>query len=139
MLVALVLLGMSSPGAWCADRKGTMDLSCCTTTFNLRVLHQSKQQHAPERELVLEFRIGCPPYNVGPWEFPDWVKVRAKLCDQGSDGCEIATSAALRVDSASKNHKHVEGSYRVDFPTSGHEEGRFMVKYHHQGPKPECL
>lgn len=139
-LVALVLCGMSGPSAWGADRKGTMDVGCCATTFQLRVRHQPKKNVGPEKVLVLEFRMGCPPYLLGPWVFPgSWVEVHAKLCNPGSDRCETATAAGLRVDSASKNHKQVEGSYRVDFPGSGHEEGKFTVKYHHEGARVECM
>jgi len=113
--------------------------TCGSTTFNLRIPHQSKKKGDSEKVLVLEFRVGSPPYFVGPWSFPDWVKVDAKLCDPESKQCETAASAAMRVDSISRNHKRAVGVYRVDFPSSGHQEGKFEATYHYHGPKIECL
>ncbi len=68
----------------------------------------------------------------------DRLEVDAEFCGPGSKQCEKAIAAKIYLDSVSKNGKHASGNFTVDFPTSGHKEGKFEVKYHHDGPKPIC-
>jgi hypothetical protein len=135
VLLGLMLAGGSAPGAFSADRKGTMDPTCCNTTFRL---HHLRQQEG-SREIILELRNPCPPYNFNMWVSAGWLKVDAKVCESNSDRCETATSASLRLDAVTRSGRRVSGAYRVDFASGGHEEGKFIAKYHHKGPKIECL
>jgi hypothetical protein len=68
----------------------------------------------------------------------DRLTAEAKLCEPGSIQCEAATAASIHLDFVSKNGKHASGRYSVDFPSAGHEEGRFTVKQHHEGPRYIC-
>ena len=116
-----------------------MDSGCCETTFTLRVPHQKMRTDIPEKKLSLELFRGCPGPGFGSvWVGPDWLKVHAKLCAAGSSQCEAATSAKIHLDFVSTNGKHASGSFSVDFPNAGHEEGKFAVKQHHEGPRYIC-
>jgi len=137
-LVALTLIG-GSASSWSADRKGTMDEGCCGTSFHLRVLHKGEKKGIPEKEIILYLHQGCPGHiSLSYLVSARWVEVEAKLCDVGSSECEHATAAKIRLESVSHKGKHASGGYSVDFLSAGHQEGRFTVKYHHEGPIPIC-
>src|ERR1700722_3064054 len=122
---------------WCIDRKGIWDEDCCGTTFRLRV-HEGKSKDAPDKEVILRLFQGCPGPSLSAWISSGWITVDAKLCDLGSNQCETATTAKIRLESISKKGRRVSGSYSVDFPSAGHEEEKFTVRYHHKGPRIIC-
>ena len=64
--------------------------------------------------------------------------VHAELCEPGSTQCETATAAKIHFDFVSKKVSRASGDFSADFPNSGHREGKFKVKYHHEGPKYIC-
>jgi len=114
-----------------------MDSDCCGTIFHLRASHQAEKDGAPEKEIVLRLFQGCPGnIALGMWVSADWLEVKAKLCDVGSSQCEPAAAAGIRPESVSHRDKRASGSFTADFPSTGHQEGKFKVKYHHQGPIP---
>jgi hypothetical protein len=116
-----------------------MDEDCCGTSFHLRVLHKGGKKGIPEKEIILYLEQGCPGHiSLSYLVSADWAEVGAKLCDVGSSRCDRATSAKIRLESVSHKGKHASGSYSVDFPSTGHEEGRFTVKYRHEGPTLIC-
>jgi hypothetical protein len=138
IFLALILIGGSAV-SWSADRKGTVEWACCGTSFHLRPLHPSKKKDAPEKEIVLWLEQGCP-FRI-PIEMmvsSDRSKVQAKLCDLGATQCEKATSAKMRLQLVSKNGKRASGFFIVDFPSAGHEEGKFTVKLRRQVPGYIC-
>jgi hypothetical protein len=138
IVVALVLIYVRAV-SWAADLKGTMDEGCCYTNFHLRVLHLRTGKDTPGKEIILSLFQGCPghvPLNMLVSE--GWQKVEAKLCDVGSTQCEPATGAKIRLETMSHKGTHASGSYSVDFPSVGHQEGRFSVKQHHEGSPPIC-
>jgi hypothetical protein len=136
IFLALILI-RGSAVSWCADLKGTRDEDCCGTTFHLPV-SRARQKKGLAKELVLRLFQGCPGPSLGAWVVADWLKVDGKLCELGSSQCEPATAAKIRLEAMSHRGKRVFGTYSIDFSKARHEEGRFMTKYHHIGPKPIC-
>ena len=134
--MALALRG--APAAWSADRKGTMDEDCCGTSFQLRVPHNGEKAGTAGKEIILRLSQGCPGHlPLSGLVAADWLKADATLCN-GSSQCEAATAARIRLESVSHNARHASGSYSADFPNAGHAEGKFIVKYHHEGPRYIC-
>jgi len=115
-----------------------MDWDCCGTSFHLRSVRREAGT-APRKEIVLWLRQGCPGrIPLEAMVSTDQLVVQAKLCEVGSTQCEDATSAKLRLEMVSRNGKHASGSFTADFPSAGHQEAKFAVKYHHTGPRVIC-
>jgi hypothetical protein len=138
VLAGAILLAVSAQPALSADYKGTMDFGCCGTEFRLRVLQHPKGKRTPEKEIILQLHQGCPGRIPLEMMVPLDQAVQAELCEPSSKHCETATAGKIHLDSLSKNGKHASGSFTADFPNAGHEEGKFTVKYHHEGPKYIC-
>jgi len=138
VLSTALLLSVFARPALGTDYKGRMDFECCDTAFYLRVRGHSKGSNASKQEVVLRLHHGCP--NSLPLEAFVAVDrvVSAKLCGAESKQCETATAAKIYLDSVSKNGMHASGKFSADFPTGGHQEGKFTVKDHHEGPIPIC-
>jgi hypothetical protein len=138
MLLLGALLVASSP-MWCTELTGMFDEGCCGTTFQLRVLHALKKTGKPEKEVILSFYQGCPGHiALGSWVSEGWQKVDAKICVVNSTQCEPASAAKINIELVTRRGKHAAGSYSVDFSNNQHEEGRFIAKYRHEGPKYIC-
>jgi hypothetical protein len=138
IFVVLTLIGGSTQ-CWSADLRGTMDSDCCGTTFRLRLSHAGNKKGVPGQEMVLRLYQGCPaPLPLWGLVSAGWLKIDAKLCDVASSQCKPTTEARIRLESVSHKGNHVSGSYSVDFPGAGHQEGVFRVKHHHEGPLPIC-
>jgi len=116
-----------------------MDFECCGTAFHLKVHSGPKGKNGSKKEIVLRLHQGCPG-RLPLWGFvsADRVAVEAELCGPESKQCETATAAKIYLDSVSKNGKQASGNFSADFPSIGHQEGKFAVKYHHEGPKYIC-
>jgi hypothetical protein len=138
VLAGTLLLAVCAPPSFSADYKGTMDFGCCGTEFRLNVLQHPQGKRAPEKEIVLQLHQGCPGRIPLERMVPLDQTVHAELCEAGSKQCETATAAQIHLDSLSKNGRHASGSFTADFPNAGHVEGKFTVKYHHEGPKYIC-
>jgi len=137
-LVAAFLFAACTRPALCADYKGTMDWECCGTGFRLTV-PQEPGKRTPAKEITLQLFQGCPGrIALELLVSQGRLAVDAELCETGTKRCEKATAAKIFIDSVSKNGKHATGNFTADFPTGGHKEGGFKVKYHHEGPKPIC-
>ena len=116
-----------------------MDFGCCGTIFRLNAAHRSKEAVSLRKEVVLQLHQGCPGrIPLGMMVSHDPLVVHADLCEPGSKQCEAAATATIYFDSLSENEKHASGSFTADFPNAGHKEGKFTVKYHHDGPKFIC-
>jgi len=115
-----------------------MDFECCGTAFHLKI-PGGLGTNAPKKEIVLRLHQGCPG-RLPLWGFVsvDKVVVDAQLCGLGSKQCEPATAATIYLDSVSKNGRHASGHFSADFPSVGHQEGKFAVKFHHAGPRYLC-
>jgi hypothetical protein len=137
ILLVLILVGGSTV-SWSADLKGTMDSCCETTTFHLRLPRTASKKGAPDKEIILRFDRGYPGPPLGMWVSAGWLKVEAKLCDVESSHCEPATAAKIRLDSVGREDEYASGLYSIDFSNTQHEEGKFTVKYHHNGPECVC-
>jgi hypothetical protein len=138
LATALVLTAYARP-ALGADYKGTMDFYCCGTAFHLKVRGHPKGNNASKKEIVLRLHQGCPGrLPLDGFVSIDRVVVEAELCGAESKQCETATAARIYLDSVSKNGKHASGNFSGDFPNIGHQEGKFAVKYHHEGPRYIC-
>jgi hypothetical protein len=115
-----------------------MDWDCCGTVFHLNLVRRANEKRAPQKEIVLQLHQGCP--GRIPLEMTvslDQI-VHAELCEPSSKQCETATAAKIHLDFVSKKVSHASGDFSADFPNSGHAEGKFKVKYHHEGPKYNC-
>lgn len=138
-LAAALFLAACAPSALCADYKGTMDFVCCGTVFHLSRLHAQKERRVAEKEVILRLHQGCP--GRIPLEMMvsiDGLTAQAELCGSGSKQCETSAAAKIYLDLVSRDGKHASGNFAADFPNAGHEEGKFTVKYHHQGPRIVC-
>jgi hypothetical protein len=128
------VFGADNPGA---DYKGTMDFECCDTAFHLKI--HGQPNNASKKEIILRLHQGCPGrLPLEGFVSVDRLEVKAELCGPESKQCEPATAAKIYLDSVSKNGKHASGNFSVDFPSVGHQEGKFDVKYHHEGPRYIC-
>jgi hypothetical protein len=115
-----------------------MDSCSENTTFRLRISHVGNKKGTPEKEIILRFNRGYAGPPLGMWVSGGWLRVEAKLCDMGSSQCGPATAGMIRLEVVSHKGKHASGSYSVDFPSAGHQEGKFTAKYHHKGPQCIC-
>jgi hypothetical protein len=138
-LPTALFLAACAQSALCADYKGTMDFVCCGTVFHLSGLHDQKGRRVVAKEVILRLHQGCP--GTIPLEKMvciDGLTVQAEVCEPGSKRCETAAAAKIYLDLVSKNGKHASGNFAADFPNAGHKEGKFTVKYHHEGPRIIC-
>ena len=112
-----------------------MDFECCGTAFHLKVRNSSKGKNAAKGDLVLRLHQGCPGrLPLEGYVSVDRLPVNAEFCEAESKHCETATASKIYLDSVSKNGKHASGNFSGDFPNIGHQEGKFAVNYHHEGP-----
>jgi hypothetical protein len=111
-----------------ALRKGTYDEDCSGYTFHLPQSHSMSRE-----ELTLRLRWSGGLYPPA-WESNGWNAVTAKRCSSRSSGCEDAADAKIRFE---KIGRRIVGGFAVEFP-NGRQEGRFKVKYHHEGPRMIC-
>jgi hypothetical protein len=132
LLIALVLLGSGSALARCADRSGTFDADCQTEYLHLPT---ARDAEGKQQELVLIHRHAFPyiPLSAMGWNIAE-----AKLYSKDGSKCEPLPPAKVRFESDTRKHR-LSGAFIADFPDGKHEEGKFVVKYRHQGPKVECL
>jgi hypothetical protein len=127
-LSVLVLLCCPSQSR-SANRKGTYDFHCSGYTFRLAVPRGSVPKD--ELTLILEWNGGLYP---PAWVSPDWHDVKARVCPGESGKCEDTAIAKIQFDEIGK---HISGSFMVEF-ANRRQEGKFKVKYHHQGPRVIC-
>jgi hypothetical protein len=138
VLIGALLLAACAQPVLCADYKGTMDWYCCGTGFHLTVSHAHRRR-TPTGEIILQLHQGCPGrIPIEMMVSQGRLSVDAEFCGPSSKQCEKSSAAEIYLASVSRNGKHASGDFTVDFPTSGHKEGKFKVKYHHNGPKPIC-
>ena len=138
MVTSVLLLSVAG---WCADRDGTFDRNCHPTTFvRLHAQRGAKNESGPEgRDIVLIYS----PFDASSLmsdkkESDGWHVVEGKLCLRGSSQCEALPTAKVRFDSNSLKRR-LSGDFKVDFGDGRHEEGRFMVKWRHLGPRAVCM
>jgi hypothetical protein len=125
----LVIVACFSIQSWCADRKGTYDATCSAQIFHF----SAPRGPVRKNELILRLEWG-PSLWPPAWVSPDRHEVTAKRCLSESQECENAVKATIQFDEIGK---HVSGSFDVDFANE-REQGKFRVKYHHNGPRIIC-
>ena len=116
-----------------------MDWGCCGTVFHLKLVRRPTEKQAAQKEIVIQLHQGCPGrLPLAAMVSSDQWNVKAELCEPGSKQCEAATAAKIHLDFVNKKVDRASGDFIAEFPNSGHVEGNFKVKSHHEGPKYIC-
>jgi hypothetical protein len=124
-----VIVACFSIQSWCADRKGTYDATYSAHIFDLSAPRGSLRKN----ELILRLEWG-PSLWPPAWVSTDRHEVIAKKCSSNPGDCENAISGTIQFDEIGK---HISGSFDVEF-ANGREQGKFKVKYRHNGPRIIC-
>jgi hypothetical protein len=132
--LAIFLLSCSAPG-WCGARRGTYDVGCSDHLF----LVPTSQKGATKRVLVLQVHNPLPLQSLKWRVSEEWFDVEAKRCVKGTESCEVAAKARIRLDAVDDSERRISGSFTVEFDNGDRDAEDFVVLYHHKGRKVECM